>query len=83
MKNNIFEQLKKKALYAQRSLSRPLLCQVFGAAQMARELDAITHNEFMELNTMTIVYMNTSRELIRHENEVYRRIAWDFEMQKS
>lgn len=38
--NNIFEQLKRDALYAQRSFSKELLYQVYGKAQMARQLEA-------------------------------------------
>lgn len=71
----VFEQLKKDALYAQRSFSTELLYQTYGAAQMARQLEAITSEEFMELNTMTVYFMNTDREYIRHCNEKYRRLT--------
>ena len=48
----VFEQLKKEALYAQRSFSTELLYQTYGKAQMARQLDALTHGEFMKINEM-------------------------------
>lgn len=61
MKGNIyFEQLKKEAAYAQRSMSEELLNQVYGKAEMARQLEAITKEEFMELNHMTVHFMNTN-----------------------
>lgn len=71
----VFEQLKEDALYAQRSFSRELLYQAHGAAQMARQLGAISREEAMELNNMTVVFMNTNREYIQHRNEESRRLA--------
>lgn len=58
-KENIMEQLVKEAEYAQRSQSRDLLLEVFGKAKMARWLEAITFEEFMKLNHMTIYFINT------------------------
>lgn len=67
MKNNkILEQLKREARYAQRSFSSRLLYQTYGKACMAWELDAITKTEFMEINQMTVVFMNTDKEFIKH-----------------
>lgn len=64
--NQIFEQLKREALYAQRSFSTELLYQTYGKAQMARQLEALTQSEFMEINHMTVHFMNTDREYIRN-----------------
>lgn len=64
--SKIFEQLKQEALYAQRSFSKELLYQTHGKACMARHLEAITADEFMELNDMTVRFMNTDQEYIRH-----------------
>lgn len=44
-KNPILEQLKREALYAQRSLSTELLHQTYGKAKMARRLEALTESE--------------------------------------
>lgn len=73
--NPVFEQLKTNALYAQRSFSRELLYQTYGAALMARQLEAISRDEFMELNGMTVRFMNTDHEYIRRQNEAFRRLA--------
>ena len=62
----IFEQLKKEAEYARRSLSYPLLHKVHGAFNMAYQLGAITKEEYYELNTMVVVFMNTDREFHKH-----------------
>ncbi len=51
--------MKREALYAQRSFSTELLYQIFGKAQMARQLEALTQSEFMEMNHMTVYFMNT------------------------
>ncbi len=66
--NKILEQLKREALYAQRSYSTELLYQTYGKAQMARQLEALTQSEFMEINHMTVNYMNTNSEYIKHRN---------------
>ena len=60
--NKILEQLKREALYAQRSFSTELLYQTYGKAQMARHLEVLTQSEFMEINDMTVYFMNTDRE---------------------
>ncbi len=64
--NPILEQLKREALYAQRSFSTELLYQTYGKAQMARQLKVLTQSEFMEINHMTVYFMNTDREYIRN-----------------
>ena len=48
-----------------------LLYQTHGKAQMARQLEALTQPEFMEINHMTVHFMNTDREYIRRQNEEY------------
>lgn len=55
----IMEKLVKEAEYAQRSSSRDQLFEVYGKAEMARDLGAITIKEFMEINHMTVYYINT------------------------
>ena len=69
--NQILEQLKREALYAQRSFSTELLYQTYGKAQMARHLEVLTQSEFMEINDMTVYFMNTDREYIRHKNKEF------------
>ena len=69
--NKIVEQLKREALYAQRSFSTELLYQTYGKAQMARHLEVLTQSEFMEINDMTVYFMNTDREYIRHKNKEF------------
>ena len=69
--NKILEQLKREALYAQRSFSTELLYQTYGKAQMARQLEALTQSEFTEINHMTVYFMNTDREYIRHKNKEF------------
>lgn len=66
--NKILEQLKREALYAQRSYSTELLYQTYGKAQMARQLEVLTKSEFMEINHMTVNYMNTNKEYIKHRS---------------
>ena len=50
---------------------RRVLYQTYGKAQMARELDALTHEEFMEINHMTVYFMNTDHEYILHKNKEF------------
>lgn len=50
----VYERLLKDARYALNSLSRDLVYETFGAAKMARNLEAITHDEFMTLNDLLI-----------------------------
>lgn len=70
--NKILKQLKREALYAQRSFSTELLYQTYGKAQMARQFEALSQSEFMEINHMTVYYMNSDREYIRHCNKKFR-----------
>ncbi len=70
--DTILEQLKREALYAQRSFSTELLYQTYGKAQMARQLEVLTESEFMEINHMTVYFMNTDREYIRKCNRKFR-----------
>ena len=51
----IFYQLEKDAQYALNSHSRNLVYQTYGAAKMARQLDAITALQFDRLNEMLVV----------------------------
>jgi len=51
----IFYQLEKDAQYALNSHSRDLVYQTYGAAKMARQLDAITALQFDRLNKMLVV----------------------------
>ena len=67
----IFEQLKQEALYAQRSFSERLLYQTYGKACMARQLEALTKEEFTEINHMTVYFMNTDKEYIKHINKEF------------
>ncbi len=68
----ISEQLKLEALYAQRSFSTELLYQIYGKAQMARQLEALTQSEFMEINHMIVYFMNTDRGYMRKCNRKFR-----------
>lgn len=54
MKQEIYEQLKKEAVYALNSKSIQLVCEAYGAAEMARQLEAITKDQFYELNDMLV-----------------------------
>lgn len=68
-KETAMEQLRREALYAQRSFSEELLYKIYGGAVMAQKLGAITKEEFMEINDMTVRFMKTDREFIRRKNE--------------
>ena len=59
MMGSIYNQLFNEAEYAQRSLSRDLLFETYGKAKMALQLGVITQNEFMEINSLTIYFINT------------------------
>lgn len=61
---SIMEQMREEAEYAQRSLIRDLLCEIYGKAKMAYQLGAISFEELMEINHMTVYFINT------HANEV-------------
>lgn len=58
-KKTIMEQLIQEAQYAQRSCSRELLMETYGKAEMARQLRAICFQEFMQINHLTVYYINT------------------------
>lgn len=63
------EQLRREALCAQRSYSEELLYKIYGGAVMAKKLGAITEEEFMEINGMTIRFMRNYQECMRRRNE--------------
>lgn len=50
----IYEELIKEAKYALASESLTLVHETYGAAKMARKLEAITYNQFTDLNTLLI-----------------------------
>lgn len=54
--NVLFYRLEREAKYALNSHSRNLVYQTYGAAKMARELDAITKPQFDLLNEMLVVH---------------------------
>lgn len=60
----ILEQLIKEANYAQEAMSRDLLFEIYGKAEMALQLKVITFKEFMGVNELTVRFINThAREL--------------------
>lgn len=61
----IFNELKREAEYAQESLNSNLLYEVYGKAKMARYLCVISKEEFMELNHDTIYFINTNQKVFR------------------
>ena len=70
--NPILERLKREALYAQRFFSTELMYRIYGKTQMARQLKVLTQSEFMEINYMTVHFMNTDREYIRNCKRDFR-----------
>lgn len=46
----IWDDLLKQTEYARASRDRELMCEVYGAAKMARKMCAITNEQFMQLN---------------------------------
>lgn len=50
----IYNELIKRANYALASKSRDLVYETYGAAKMARKLEAITNEQFFELNEMLV-----------------------------
>lgn len=54
-RNALFARLEKEAKYALRSHSRDLVCETYGAAKMAFELEAITKPQFYLLNELLVV----------------------------
>ena len=67
-RGTVMEQMRREALYAQRSYSEELLHKIYGGAVMAKKLGAITEEEFMEINEMTIRFMRNDQEYIRRKN---------------
>ena len=61
--DEIFNELKREAEYAQESLNSNLLYEVYGKAKMARYLCVISKEEFMEINHDTIYFINTNQKL--------------------
>lgn len=53
--NTLFSRLERDAKYALNSHSRNLVYETYGAAKMARYLDAITKPQFDRLNDMLVV----------------------------
>ena len=53
--NTLFARLERDAKYALNSHSRDLVHETYGAAKMARYLDAITKPQFDRLNDMLVV----------------------------
>ena len=51
---SIFEQLKTEARYALVSFSRDLVYEVYGKAKMAHQLQALTWDQFLVLNTALV-----------------------------
>lgn len=62
----IIQQLTREAIYAQKSMSRDLLFEIYGKAEMASQLKAITFREFMGINEMTIRFINTHAAELEH-----------------
>ena len=54
-RNALFARLENEAKYALRSHSRDLVCETYGAAKMAFELEAITKPQFFLLNELLVV----------------------------
>lgn len=54
--NAIFARLEREAKYALTSHSRDLVYETYGAAKMAKYLDAITNPQFDLLNSMLVVH---------------------------
>ena len=63
--DEIFNELKREAEYAQESLNSNLLYEVYGKAKMARYLCVISKEEFMDLNHDTIYFINTNQKVFR------------------
>lgn len=63
--DEIFNELKREAEYAQKSFNSNLLYEVYGKAKMARYLCVISKEEFMDLNHDTIYFINTNQKVFR------------------
>lgn len=53
--NRIFDDLEHRAKHALNSHSRDLAYEAYGAAKMAYTLNAITWDQFKQLNVMLVV----------------------------
>lgn len=53
--NKIFNELKKEIEYALNSKSLTFAYQAYGAVKMACKLEAITKEQFFELNEIVVV----------------------------
>ena len=53
-KENISEYLMSRAKYARACRDREIMHEVYGEAKMARKLDAISKETFMELNEILV-----------------------------
>lgn len=67
-RETVMDQLEREAGYAQRSRSRDLLIETYGKAKMAFQLKAITNQEFMKINHMTVCFINT------HTKELFNSV---------
>lgn len=73
--SKIFERLKKESLYAQNSNLKELLYETLGKSKMAYELKTITYEQHKEIVEMTVVYMNTNKDYIKKQNEMYLKMV--------
>ena len=60
----VYSKLLESARYSVNSCSRDLIFQTYGKAIMARELDCISNEQFMELCTMLVKNGINNSELI-------------------
>lgn len=65
----IFEQLKTEARYALMSFSRDLVYETYGKAKMAHQLQALTWDQFMVLNTALIYHGLNNADWIQKRKE--------------
>lgn len=79
--DEIFNELKREAEYAQESLNSNLLYEVYGKAKMARFLGAISKEEFMDLNHDTIYFINTNQKVFQNLNKTERNLYESISMQ--
>lgn len=54
MEDKIYKDLVEKANYALNSHSLVLVYETYGAAKMAYQLNAITYEQFLELNSKLV-----------------------------
>ena len=72
--DDVFNELKREAEYAQKSLNSNLLYEVYGKAKMARYLCVISQEEFMEINHDTIYFINTNQQVFQNLNKTERNL---------